>query len=101
MDHYTNIFAGFLAGLACAIGGAIKDSPYEGFKPATFPRSIWVGTLAGLVTSTFTDSFIIAVCCSGYLERCAVEGYKIIRHVKPGKFENGGVGHRSVTVQGE
>jgi len=82
-----NIFAGLLAGLICALGGAWKDSPYEGFKPLTFMRSIWVGTLAGLVTTTFTNQFIIAFCCSGYIERACVEGYKIVRNKKPGKFE--------------
>jgi hypothetical protein len=45
MQHALNIFAGFLAGLICALGGALKDSPHEGFKPWTFPRSIYVGAL--------------------------------------------------------
>jgi hypothetical protein len=31
----------FLSGLYTSLWGAFKDCPYEGFKPKTFPRSIW------------------------------------------------------------
>ena len=30
-----------LSGLYTSLWGAFKDSPFEGFKPRTFPRSIW------------------------------------------------------------
>ena len=81
----TNVLMGGLAGLLCAIGGAIKDSPPEGFKPATFPRSPLVGLAAGAITATFTHSAVVAFCCAGYLERVAVEGWKILRCQRPGK----------------
>jgi len=40
----VNTFAGWLAGTLCSLGGALKDSPVEGFKARTFPRSIVVAT---------------------------------------------------------
>ena len=91
--HAINVLAGFTVGLLCAFGGAWKDAPYEGFKPLTFIRSIWVGTLAGVVTCLLTENFWIAGCCAGYMERAAVEGWKILRGVKPGKFDYGSRGH--------
>lgn len=30
-----------VSGLYTSLWGAFKDGPYEGFKPATFPRSVW------------------------------------------------------------
>lgn len=88
-----NMLAGFVAGLLCACGGAWKDAPYEGFKFLTFTRSIWVGTLMGFITAQITEEFWVAMACAGYFERCAVEGYKILRRMKPGKFEVGEYGH--------
>lgn len=82
-----NIFAGFLAGLLCALGGALKDAPYEGFKPRTFPRSIIVGTVWGVLSILLTTDFFLAFAFSGYCERATVEGWKIIRAKKPGKFD--------------
>ena len=92
--HPLNLVAGLIAGTLCALGGALKDSPYEGFKCLTFTRSIWAGLVAGAITSTFTENLYVALCCSGYLERCMVEGYKILRHKKPGKFDYGSLGHK-------
>jgi len=41
MKHiFINIIWVFLSGLYTCLWGAFKDSPYEGFKPKTFPRSI-------------------------------------------------------------
>jgi hypothetical protein len=85
--HFSNLFAGFLAGLLCALGGALKDSPHEGFKPLTFLRSIWVGPIGGLLSCFVTDNFYLAFAFAGYFERVAVEGWKIVRHKKPGKFD--------------
>jgi len=85
--HLLNILAGLLAGLLCYLGGALKDSPYEGFYPLKFFRSIVVGALAGVVSCWFTADPLLAFCFSGYLERVSVEGYKIVRAQKPGKFE--------------
>lgn len=47
-------FAGFLgvtllSGLYTSLWGAFKDSPFEGFKPRTFPRSIWFSLVIYLV----------------------------------------------------
>ena len=87
MKMLTNIFLGFLAGLICSLGGALKDSPYEGFYPLKFFRSMIVGTCAGAVSYYFTANPILAFTFSGYVERMAVEGYKIVRAQKPGKFD--------------
>ena len=81
----TNILMGGLAGLVCALGGAIKDSPHEGFKPATFMRSPLVGLVAGACSIPFTSHPILAFVFAGYLERFAVEGWKILRCQVPGK----------------
>jgi hypothetical protein len=89
MQTLLNIFAGHLAGWLCALGGAVKDSPHEGFKPLTFPRSIIVGTLGGILSLWFTDSFFLAFCFAGYFERACVEGWKIVRGKTPGKFSWG------------
>ncbi len=89
----TNLAAGLISGTLCACGGAWKDAPYEGFKRLTFVRSIWVGILAGAVTVAFTDKFLLAAMAAGYLERCAVEGYKILRGQAPSKFFTGSRGH--------
>ena len=84
--HFTNILMGFLAGLICSLGGALKDSPYEGFSPLKFCRSMTVGTVCGGVSSFFTTEPVLAFMFSGYSERMIVEGYKILRAQKPGKF---------------
>ncbi|HEU0175097.1 MAG TPA: hypothetical protein VFV58_12630 [Blastocatellia bacterium] len=83
----VNIFSGFLAGLACALGGALKDSPHEGFKSLIFTRSIFVGTFWGAVSCFVTTDFFLSFAFSGYFERMTVEGWKIIRQRIPGKFE--------------
>jgi hypothetical protein len=78
--------AGFLVGLA----GARKDAPYEGFKINTFWRSPLVGALAGVIvnnvsTGDKTRLFLGSIA----VERMIVEGYKLLRAQKPGKFEFG------------
>jgi hypothetical protein len=83
-----NTFAGWLAGTLCSLGGALKDSPYEGFKPATFPRSMVVATLYGLASSAVTADFFLAFAFAGYFERLSVEGWKIIRAQRPSKFDS-------------
>jgi hypothetical protein len=85
-----NTFAGWLAGTLCSLGGAVKDSPYEGFKPTTFPRSMVAGTLCGLASSVVTTDFFLAFAFAGYFERLCVEGWKIIRAKRPSKFVAGG-----------
>jgi hypothetical protein len=86
IPHPLNIFMGFLAGLLCSLGGALKDSPFEGFQPLRFTRSMFVGTGFGFISQWITDQPIVAFVFAGYFERMAVEGYKIIRAQKPGKF---------------
>lgn len=80
-----NVIAGSCAGLLCAIGGAIKDSPHEGFKRGVFWRSPLVGALCGLATVPLTDHWLIAFGLAGYCERACVEGWKIVRCQIPGK----------------
>ena len=85
-----NTFAGWLAGTLCSLGGAVKDSPVEGFKTRTFPRSMVVATFWGLVSTTLTADFYLAFAFAGYFERLTVEGWKIIRAKRPSKFVGAG-----------
>jgi hypothetical protein len=68
------------------MGGAVKDSPLEGFKPSTFPRSMAVATFWGFVSVLLTTDFFLAFAFAGYCERLTVEGWKIIRAKRPSKF---------------
>ena len=94
----VNTFAGWLAGTLCSLGGALKDSPVEGFKARTFPRSIVVATLWGFASTALTADFFLAFAFAGYFERLSIEGWKIIRAKRPGKFVGVGCvtewGHR-------
>ena len=81
-----NTFAGWLAGTLCSLGGAVKDSPVEGFKARAFPRSMVIATLWGLASTALTADFFLAFAFAGYFERLTVEGWKIIRAKRPGKF---------------
>ena len=85
-----NTFAGWLAGTLCSLGGALKDSPVEGFNRATFPRSMLIATFWGLVSATVTTDFFLAFAFAGYFERLTVEGWKIVRAKRPGKFVSPG-----------
>jgi hypothetical protein len=80
-----NVVIGGAAGMLCAIGGAFKDSPHEGFNPDTFMRSPTIGLLIGVATIPFTHNLFVVFCVAGYFERVAVEGWKMIRRQKPGK----------------
>lgn len=85
-----DLIAGTTAGFTCACGGAIKDAPYEGFKPHVFLRSPIAGTCCGLLLGAVApQSFVIAFLCSGYMERLVVEGWKLLRAKAPGKFQFG------------
>jgi hypothetical protein len=87
------ILCGFIVGLLCSLGGALKDCPYEGFQVTKFPRSLLVGGFWGIVAYWVgykvidLQSFLLVICFCGYLERVTVEGYKILRAQRPGKFE--------------
>jgi len=85
-----NTFAGWLAGTLCSLGGALKDSPFEGFKRSTFPRSMALATFWGCVSTALTTDFFLAFAFAGYFERLTVEGLKILRAKRPGKFVSRG-----------
>lgn len=87
MHIIQNLIIGIVAGTLCALGGSLKDAPYEGFSPKKFMRSPVVGLFMGLVSILFTSDPILTLCFCGYTERVIVEGYKILRAAKPGKFE--------------
>jgi hypothetical protein len=93
--HFGNLsMAGLLAGIAggllVAIGGALKDSQFEGFKPLKFLRSPLVGALTGMLMIRFSsDWFLVALATVGS-ERVVVELYKTflkrqIRGIHAGK----------------
>jgi hypothetical protein len=67
---------GVAGGLLSAIGGALKDSQFEGFLPLKFFRSPIVGAFAGLLFIHFsTNWFLVALAVVGG-ERTGVELYK-------------------------
>ncbi len=67
---------GMAGGLLVAIGGALKDSQFEGFIPLKFVRSPLVGALTGMLIVRFsTHWFLVALAAVGS-ERVAVELYK-------------------------
>ncbi len=75
---------GLLTGLHAATWGGFKDSPFEGFRPASFARSIGLGLMAALALATFTELekehpallVIVGLCYAG--ERLATEWWKSI-----------------------
>jgi hypothetical protein len=74
------VTAGLLVGLAggtlVAIGGALKDSQFEGFIPLKFVRSPIVGSISGLVFIHFSHAwFLVSLAVVGG-ERVGVELYK-------------------------
>ncbi|MCD6464597.1 hypothetical protein J7L02_03705 [Candidatus Woesearchaeota archaeon] len=85
----TSIFYGVLAGfIASALGGALKDAPFEGFDLLKFLRSPIIGGFWGLVLSFFTNdySFLIFACVGA--ERITIEFYKtFVSRKPPGKFK--------------
>ncbi len=95
MDTLEAGLLGALAGLLVAIGGAVKDAPYEGFNKWTFLRSPIIGALeAPLLNLSFPKApkeliFLSTIAT----ERVTVETWKIIRakaaNYVPGKFSVG------------
>ena len=82
---------GYGTGLLVSLGGAYKDAPFEGFKPAKFQRSGVILALASPVLYFITDEagvglgFLIFM--NGGLERFVVEYYKTyIQRNMSGKF---------------
>jgi hypothetical protein len=74
---------GSMTGLHAATWGAFKDSPFEGFRPASFVRSLVLGVVvallagrAGLLGSGTAPLVGIGVCYAG--ERLVTEWWKAI-----------------------
>ena len=83
---------GAVSGLLVAIGGAIKDAPYEGFNLTKFIRSPIIGSIEAPVISTvFKDTHpVLLGMATIATERLTVETYKLLRaqagDYVPGKF---------------
>jgi hypothetical protein len=74
---------GLMCGLHAATWGGFKDSPFEGFKPASFVRSVVLGLGSALTISMATDlestqSVLVLVGLCYALERLATEWWKAI-----------------------
>jgi hypothetical protein len=74
---------GLMCGLHAATWGGFKDSPFEGFKPASFVRSVLLGLGSALAISMATDlestqSVLVLVGLCYVLERLATEWWKAI-----------------------
>ena len=86
----TGLVGGVGAGLLAAVGGALKDSQFEGFLPLKFIRSPIVAGLLGMVLIHYSTSwFLVAMAMLGG-ERVGVEFYKTflkrqIRGIHAGK----------------
>jgi hypothetical protein len=82
-----------VSGLCVAIGGGLKDSRWEGFKPIVFLRSPLIGVFLSLLFpwpdffNLYNDALFFFVGIG--MERCIVELYKLMRRKKPGKFDFG------------
>jgi len=89
---------GDLSGLAVAIGGAIKDAPYEGFSAQKFVRSPILGAVNGVVLRSMfpTANALLLFLCSIAMERIIIEAYKVARSHQgtyvPAKFVVGEYG---------
>ena len=85
--HTMNMFllglVGLMCGLHAATWGAFKDSPFEGFRPASFARSVVLGVLASLLVGLTTDlestkSVLVLIGLCYALERLATEWWKSV-----------------------
>jgi hypothetical protein len=84
MNILSIALIGLLTGLHAATWGGFKDSPFEGFRPASFARSIALGLVAALALAFFTELedrqpallVIVGLCYAG--ERLATEWWKSI-----------------------
>jgi len=88
----TEIAIGAISGLLVAIGGAIKDAPYEGFSPTKFIRSPIIGAIeAPIIGATFKNTHpVLLGMATVATERLTIETYKLIKasagSYVPGKF---------------
>ena len=74
---------GLMCGLHAATWGGFKDSPFEGFKPVSFVRSVSLGLGTALALALATDlestqSLIVLVGLCYALERLATEWWKSV-----------------------
>ena len=77
------LLVGLAGGTLVAIGGALKDSQFEGFIPAKFVRSPIVGSLTGVLLVHFSTAwFLVALAIVGG-ERVGVELYKTFLKRQP------------------
>ncbi len=81
MSMVHAVILGVVAGTHAATWGAFKDSPFEGFKPVSFIRSIALATVVAVVLSVTTDldATLSPVVLLGVLyatERLATEWWK-------------------------
>lgn len=104
MKIVTGMATGLVVGLITAGLGAYKDSPHEGFKPATFWRSPVIACIyggLGAVLFPKNDSKILLAGLASTAERITVESWKATVEKKPGKFEWGPDRDRGWLKQGE
>lgn len=87
MVSMLGLLVGAAAGLAVAIGGAVKDGPHEGFKPLTFARSPVIGMVVGAFMPPLGIPAVFLATIG--VERATVESYKLLRAKVPGKFTYG------------
>lgn len=62
MSFYITLGVSIVSGLYTSLWGAFKDSPYEDFKPKTFPRSVYFHIVIFLVlyfAPIFRDDFAL------------------------------------------
>jgi len=91
----AEIGVGIISGLLVAIGGAIKDAPYEGFSPTKFIRSPVIGAVeAPIIGHVFKNTHpVLLGMATIATERLTVETYKLIRastgSYVPQKFVHG------------
>jgi hypothetical protein len=83
MNQLVLCLLGLMCGLHAATWGGFKDSPFEGFKPASFVRSVLLGLGSALAICVATDlessqSVLVLVGLCYVLERLATEWWKAI-----------------------
>ena len=90
-NDLRNAGYGFLSGLAVALGGGVKDAPYEGFEKFKFFRSPIVAAITGVAIGRMikTSEPVVIFMLSLAGERLIVEAYKLGRTRMPAKFELG------------
>ena len=80
----AGLLIGGAAGTMAAVGGAVKDSQFEGFKPRKFVRSPIMTALGGTVLVGLSQNPLLVSIGAVGLERVVVEFYKtfLMRQVR-------------------